>query len=123
MRMTLQGTTALVTGGSRGLGRAIALRLAREGAAVAVNYRERSGDAETVVAQIQGAGGRALAVGADVGNAQAVANMVQRIEQEFGPVAVLVNNAGITRRGDLLDFDYSQMEEMRATPMWMAWST
>ena len=115
MRMTLRGTTALVTGGSRGIGRAIALRLAREGAAVAVNYRERGGDAESVVAQIRGAGGRALAAGADVGDALAVADMVKRIEQEFGPIAVLVNNAGITRRGDLLDFDYSQMEGMRRT--------
>lgn len=115
MRMTLRETTALVTGGSRGIGRAIALRLAREGAAVAVNYRERGGNAESVVAQIRGAGGRALAAGADVGDALAVADMVKRIEQEFGPIAVLVNNAGITRRGDLLDFDYSQMEGMRRT--------
>ena len=104
-----------MTGGSRGIGRAIALRLAREGAAVAVNYRERAGDAEAVVAQIRGEGGRALAAGADVGDALAVADMVKRIEQEFGPIAVLINNAGITRRGDLLDFDYSQMEAMRRT--------
>ena len=118
MRMTLQGTTALVTGGSRGLGRAIALRLAREGAAVAVNYRERRDDAEAVVAQIQGAGGRALAVGADVGDAHAVANMVQRIEQEFGPVAVLASPGAaiywisITRRW-----------KRCGARMWMAWST
>jgi len=113
--MTLQGTTALVTGGSRGIGRAIALRLAREGAAVAVNYRERGGDAESVAAQIRSAGGRALAAGADVGDALAVTEMVKRIEQELGPVAILVNNAGITRRGDLASFDYSQMEVMRRT--------
>lgn len=113
--MTLEGTTALVTGGSRGIGKAIALRLAREGAAVAVNYRERGGDAEAVATQIRTAGGRALAVGADVGDARAVEEMVQRIEQELGPVAILVNNAGITRRGELLSFDYAQMEEMQRT--------
>jgi 3-oxoacyl-[acyl-carrier protein] reductase len=115
VRMMLKETTALVTGASRGIGRAIALRLAYEGAAVAVNYRDRGGDAESVVAQIRRAGGRALAAGADVGDALAVADMVQRIEQEFGPIAVLVNNAGVTRRGDLLEFDYSEMEVMRRT--------
>jgi NAD(P)-dependent dehydrogenase (short-subunit alcohol dehydrogenase family) len=113
--MTLEGRTALVTGGARGLGRAIALRLAREGAAVGVNYLERARDAEAVVAQIIGSGGRALAVGADVGDAGAVRAMVERIERELGPITILVNNAGIMRRGDLMDFDYSRMEAMRRT--------
>lgn len=104
-----------MTGGSRGIGRAIALRLAREGAAVAVNYRERAQDAEEVAAQIRESGGRALALGADVGDATAVAEMVKRIEHELGPIEILINNAGITRRGELMNFDYSQMEVMRRT--------
>ena len=113
--MTLAGKTALVTGGSRGLGRAIALRLAREGAAVGVNYRERAQDAEALAAQIRQAGGRALPVGADVGDARAVQSMVEKVQRELGPITVLVNNAGISRRGDLMNFDYSQMDVMRRT--------
>jgi 3-oxoacyl-[acyl-carrier protein] reductase len=113
--MILTGKTALVTGASRGLGRAIALRLAREGAAVGVNYRERASDAESVVTEIRKAGGRAVAAGADIGDAHAVAAMMESLTRELGPVAILVNNAGVTRRGDLADFDFSQMEGMRRT--------
>ena len=111
--MTLEGRTALVTGGSRGIGRAIALRLAHEGAAVGINYRERSDDAEKVTMEIRGAGGRSLPVRADVGDARAVRGMVDELERELGPIAILVNNAGVFRRGDLADFDYSEMEGMR----------
>ncbi len=105
----------MVTGGSRGLGRAIAARLAREGAAVAVNYHEHAREAEAVAAEINQAGGRALALGADVGDLEAVRAMVARVERELGPISILVNNAGITRRGELMEFDYSQMETMRRT--------
>ncbi len=91
----LTSKIALVTGASRGIGRAIALALADAGAAVAVNYRERAADALAVVTDIQALGGRAIAVGADVSDSAAVANMVQRVAAELGPVDVLVNNAGI----------------------------
>jgi NAD(P)-dependent dehydrogenase (short-subunit alcohol dehydrogenase family) len=111
--MMLEGKTALVTGGSRGIGRAIALRLGHEGAAVAINYRERSDDAEKVAAEIRKAGGRALAARTDVGDGRAVRGMVDEVERELGPIAILVNNAGVFRRGDLSDFDYSEMEGMR----------
>lgn len=88
---------ALVTGGSRGIGRAIALRLARDGNKVVVNYASNAAAADDVVAAITAAGGEAVAVGADVGDAAAVDTMFSRIEETFGRVEILVNNAGITR--------------------------
>jgi 3-oxoacyl-[acyl-carrier protein] reductase len=93
----LSGRVALVTGASRGIGRAIALALGGAGAAAAVNYRERALEADEVVDKVGGAGGRAIAVGADVSVRRAVADMVARIEAKLGPVDILVNNAGVAR--------------------------
>jgi len=87
---------ALVTGASRGIGRAIATDLAAAGNAVAVNYRSRRDAAEEVVAAIEAMGGTAVAVAADVGDADAVKEMVDEIAERLGPIAILVNNAGIT---------------------------
>lgn len=113
--MTLHNRTALVTGASRGIGRAIALHLAREGAAVVVNYRNRAAEAEDVVSLIRAQSGRSLAVQADVGNTDQVSGMADRITRELGPIDILINNAGVLIKGDLADFDYTQMEAMRRT--------
>lgn len=86
---------ALVTGSSRGIGRAVARRLAAEGYAVCVNYRERQDCALSLVAEIAAAGGRAMAVQADVSRRVQVDEMVRRVEGELGPVSLLVNNAGV----------------------------
>src|SRR5262249_28333381 len=91
----LAGKVALVTGGSRGIGRAIAVSLAEAGAAVAVNYRERTKEAASVVEAITKSGGRAIAVAADVSQSKAVVEMGAAGTRELGPVDVLVNNAGV----------------------------
>ena len=93
----LDGKIALVTGASRGIGWAAAVALARIGATVAVNYRTRALEAEAVCAEIKERGGHAVAIQADVSIAADVRRMVNQVESELGPIAVLVNNAGITR--------------------------
>jgi 3-oxoacyl-[acyl-carrier protein] reductase len=110
--MDLKGKVALVTGGSRGIGRAISIRLAREGASVAINYRRDAAAAEAVRAVM---GANAIAIQADISDPAAVANMHRRIVESLGPIDILVNNAGVLARGDLADFDFSQMDNMRRT--------
>jgi NAD(P)-dependent dehydrogenase (short-subunit alcohol dehydrogenase family) len=98
MNLGLEGKVALVTGAGRDIGREIALVLGREGAAVAVNYLKSEGAAEATAAEIRAAGGRALAVGADIGDYAAVQGMVERVKREWGSIDVLVNNAGLVHR-------------------------
>jgi NAD(P)-dependent dehydrogenase (short-subunit alcohol dehydrogenase family) len=95
----LAGRVALVTGGSRGIGRAIALALAEDGADVAVNFRRDEGAAKETVAEIEKLGRRARAYGAAVDDGDAAARMVEAIVADFGFVDLLVNNAGIASRG------------------------
>ena len=100
--MLLDGKTALVTGASRGIGRAIAIRLASEGAAVAIKYAGNVKAAEEVKAVIEAAGGRAMLVQADVADSTAVDAMIKAVIEAFGQIDILVNNAGITRDGLLM---------------------
>jgi 3-oxoacyl-[acyl-carrier protein] reductase len=96
-RKDLEGKTALVTGGSRGIGRATCLALAREGARVAVNYLSNTQAARDVVAEIERFGVEAMAVQADVSDPDSVAEMVKAVEHGLGPVELLVTSAGIAK--------------------------
>ena len=95
--MLLDGKTALVTGASRGIGRAVALALAAAGARVAINYAGNVKAAEEVKAAVEAAGGTAILCQADVADSAAVEAMVAAVVKEFGTIYILVNNAGITR--------------------------
>jgi NAD(P)-dependent dehydrogenase (short-subunit alcohol dehydrogenase family) len=109
----LKGRVALVTGGSRGIGRGIALALAREGADVAVNYRSQAEEAETVVAEIKAMGRRAKAYGASVDDFAACEAMVEMAAHDFGGLSILVNNAGIASRGQsVADTDPVELERV-----------
>lgn len=98
----LEGKVALVTGGSRGIGRAVAICLAAHGAAVAINYAGNAKAAEEVKAIIEEKGGKAILVQADVSNSESVDAMVKATVDAFGGIDILVNNAGITRDGLLM---------------------
>ena len=113
----LDGRVAVVTGGSRGIGRAVALALAGQGAAVAVNYRERADAAAEVVAAIDGAGGRALAVQADVRDLAAVRALMKAAKEQLGTVGILVNNAGVVRDNYLAFMSEAQWDEVVDTSL------
>ena len=100
--MSLQGKCALVTGGSRGIGRAVCLELARQGARVAVNYAGNAAAAEETVRACEALGAEAFAIQADVADAAACEAMVKEVLARFGRLDILVNNAGVTRDGLML---------------------
>ena len=100
--MKLEGKKVLVTGASRGIGRAIALEMAAEGADVAVNYAGSESAAKAVAAEIEAMGRKAMVVQADISSNEAATAMVEAVVKEFGRIDVLVNNAGITRDGLLM---------------------
>jgi len=106
----LSGQVALVTGASRGIGQAIATALAEAGADVAINCRERTEQAQAVAEAIRGRGRRAAVVPADVSLSQSVGEMTARVERELGPVAILINNAGIASVKGLDDLDEAEFD-------------
>lgn len=108
----LKGKAALVTGGSRGIGQAIALELARRGADVAINYVRNAAAASSVVAEIQSLGSKTLAVQADVGEMSEARELVKTVSETLGRLDILVNNAGITRDTLLLRMREAEWDEV-----------
>lgn len=111
----LDGRTALVTGSGRGLGAAMAIAFAAEGANVVVNYRSRAADADAVVTAIEDLGGKAVAVQADCTDEVDVARLVDTAVAEFGEVRILVNNAGIGGRTPFAELTVASWDEMMAS--------
>ena len=115
MSMTLENKVVLVTGASRGIGKAIALQLAAEGAKIAINFAGNTAKAEEVKTEIESNGGEALLVQADVASAEAVDDMVKKVVDAWGKIDILVNNAGITRDGLLMRMKDSDFDEVIST--------
>jgi len=112
MQNELIGKVALVTGGSRGIGRAASVALAKAGADVAVNFQYREAEAQAVCRGIEGIGRRALAVKADVSKAAEVARLVETVEKGLGTIDILVNNAGISRPQPLPEITEQDWDEV-----------
>jgi len=106
---------AIVTGGSRGIGRQAALRLAADGQAVVIAYAGRDAEANGVVREITATGGQAFAMRADVGDEAAVVALFDAAEREFGGIDVVVNAAGIMILAPLVDFDLNELDRMHRT--------
>lgn len=120
---SLAGKIALVTGGGRGIGRAVALALAGEGAAVLVNYNGSRDGAQAVAAEIEKNGGRAEAVGCDVSDFASCAKMVEDIIGRYGRVDILVNNAGVTRDNLILRMTEEEYDKVLDTNLKGAFNT
>lgn len=112
--MKLEGKVAVVTGASRGIGRAVAKTFAREGARTVVNYVRGNRDAEDVVAEIESSGGTAIAVGADVSVKEQAQRLIDQTVARFGTVDILVNNAGVLLGGTVLDTTESDWDRCLA---------
>jgi 3-oxoacyl-[acyl-carrier protein] reductase len=112
--LPLAGKVAFVQGGSRGIGAAIVRRLARDGAAVAFTYGKSREQAEGLAAKIEAEGGRALALGADSADAQALQNAIRLAVKELGGLDILVNNAGVLAMASLVDFSLEDFDRTLA---------
>jgi len=120
--MELEGRVALVTGGGRGIGKAIALGLAEDGADIAINYRKNDEAAQETVAEIEKLGRRAISYSASIDDLAACEQMVAAVLNDFGAVDILVNNAGIASRGQTVaDTDPAEMERVWRTHALGAW--
>jgi 3-oxoacyl-[acyl-carrier protein] reductase len=108
----LAGKVALVTGASRGIGKAVALALAEGGAAVAINYRQGEAEANSVAEEIERSGGRCIVVQADVSRNDDVSRITKRIKDELGTVQILINNAGISRPQALKDISEKDWDDL-----------
>ena len=108
----LAGKVALVTGGSRGIGRQIALALARQGADIAVNYHKSENEAKKVLSEVEGYGSRCISIGADVSKSSDVARMTNIIKNRLGVVQILINNAGIARPQPLQEISEKDWDEI-----------
>lgn len=110
--MKLDGKIALITGGSKGIGRSIAIELVKEGATVLINYSKDCTSAENTVNFIKSLGGYAIALKGDVSNYNEATSMVQHVLKSLGRIDILINNAGISKRGLFIDMDLSSIDEL-----------
>lgn len=108
--LPLDGRVALVSGGSRGIGKAVSIALAASGAVVAINYRERDAEAFATVDEIVEAGGRCIAVRGDVSDSDDVTQIVEMVNRTFGHIDILVNNAGIGRMVDVTELTEAEFD-------------
>ncbi len=116
------GQAAIVTGATRGIGRAIALELARRGAAVAFNYAKSTEAADSLTKEIEALGARAFASQTDVANTEAVGEMVKQVKDAFGRIDLLVNNAGITRDNLIMRMKEADWDDVMDTNLKGAWN-
>lgn len=112
MQVKLEGKVALVTGGARGIGRAISLQLAKDGAHVAINYAGSEAAAKELAQEIESLGRQAMTIQANVGDAQQVNDMIKKVVTEFGQLDILVNNAGITKDNLLMRMKEEEWDDV-----------